>query len=147
MSADQNRETVRRIFEEGINNRNFTYFDEAIAPNYANHSMPAPSPGPEGLRQVVGTFVSGFPDMQITLEDLIADGDRVCTRGAWRGTHTGEFMGIPATGRKIEVPYIDIWRMENGKAVDNWVQMDMMAMMHQLGLMPEEMEEDQENQG
>ena len=146
MSTDQNKELIRRGFEEGINKRNLAYFEESIGENYVNHSMPAPSPGPEGFKQVIGMFVAGFPDIQITLEDVIGDGDRVCTRGFWRGTHTGEFMGIPATGRKIEIPYMDMWRIENGKAVENWVQMDMMMMMHQLGLMPEEMA-DEENEG
>ena len=137
MSTDQNSEIIRRGFEEGINQRNFACFDELIGENYVNHSMPAPSPGPEGFRQVVQMFIAGFPDMQVTVEELIADGDSVATRGYWRGTHNGDFMGIPATGRKIDVPFIDWWRLENGKAVENWVQMDMMRMMQQLGMMPE----------
>jgi steroid delta-isomerase-like uncharacterized protein len=136
MSTDQNKEIIRRGFEEGINKRNYAYFDETIGENYVNHMMPQAT-GPEGLKQIVGGFVAGFPDMQITVEDLIAEGDRVATRGFWRGTHTGDFMGIPATGREVTLPYIDVWRLENGKAVENWVSMDMMAMMKQLGLMPE----------
>lgn len=67
---------------------------------------------------------------------VIAEGDRVCSRGVMYGTHRGEFMGIPPTGKKVEVKYTDIWRLDKGKFVENWVQMDMMGMMQQLGLAP-----------
>jgi steroid delta-isomerase-like uncharacterized protein len=131
-----NAAIVRRGFEEGINARNLAVFDELISPAYVNHSMPAPATGPDGFRQVIQMFVSAFPDLHITLHNVIAEGELVATRGAFTGTHQGEFMGIPATGRQVNVPYIDFWRLEDGKAVENWVQMDMIGMMTQLGVMP-----------
>lgn len=81
-------------------------------------------------------FLAGFPDLRVVIEDEIAEGDRVVTRGQMQGTHQGDFLGIPATGKRIDIAYIDIWRLENGKAVENWVQMDMLGMMQQLGVAP-----------
>ena len=136
MSAEQNKALVRRVFEEGINKHNLNVFDELLASNYVNHNMPMPAPGPEGLKQVVSMFLASFSNFQITLEDVIADGDKVATRGTWRGTHQGNFMGIPATGKSVVVSYSDIWYIENGRAVENWVQMDMLGLMQQLGVAP-----------
>jgi steroid delta-isomerase-like uncharacterized protein len=136
MSTIENKEKVRRLFEDGLNNDNFDFLGTMIADNYVNHNMPAPSPGPEGLMQVLKTFKNAFPDMKITLHEVIGEGERVVTRGSWKGTHNGSFMGIPATGKNVEVNYIDIWRFENDKAVENWVQMDILGLMVQLGVVP-----------
>ena len=136
MSVEQNKPNLRRGFEEGINQNKLQLFEEVLAPTYVNHSMPAPVPGPEGFRMVIGMFRAAFPDLHITLEDVLGEGDKVATRGYFTGTHQGEFNGIPATGKQVKVSYIDLWRLENGKAVDNWVQMDMIGLMQQLGVMP-----------
>jgi steroid delta-isomerase-like uncharacterized protein len=136
MSAESNKALVRRGFEEGMNQHNMNAFDEVMAPNYVNHNMPAPGPGPEGFKAVISMFLSAFPDFRVTIEDAIAEGDKVATRGTWQGTHQGDFMGIPATGKPVAVSYCDIWRLENGKAVENWVQMDMLGLMQQLGVAP-----------
>jgi steroid delta-isomerase-like uncharacterized protein len=134
MSVAQNKEMLRRLFEEGLNRGNLDIIAEHIGDDYVNHNLPAPAPGREGFRQVVQMFLSAFPDMQVTLHDIFGDGDKVGARGSWRGTHEGEFMGIPATGKHVEVQYIDIWRVEDGKFVDNWVQMDLLGLMQQLGV-------------
>jgi len=131
---EQNKSLIHRFFEEGINLNKQSVFDEITALNYVNHNLPAPSPGPEGLRQVVGMFKAGFPDLRATVEASIAEDDRVATRGYITGTHTGSFMNIPPTGKSIKVAYIDLWRIENGKATENWVQMDMVGLMQQLGV-------------
>ena len=133
-----NKTIVRRIFEEGFNQNKPAVWDELIGPNYVNHNFPAPAPGIEGFKMVVGMFLAGFPDLRITLDDVLAEGDRVATRGTFTGTHRGEFNGIPATGKSVKVPYIDIWRIdpERGQAVENWVQMDMIGLLQQLGVMP-----------
>lgn len=130
-----NKEKVQQGFDM-INQRNFDGLDQIIGPNYVNHDMPAPAPGPDGLKAVLGAFIQGFPDMHIVLEDKIAEGDLVCTRGYLTGTHKGEFMGIPATHKSVKVNFIDIWRFEGGLAAENWVRMDNVGMMQQLGLMP-----------
>lgn len=81
-------------------------------------------------------FKAGFPDLHATVETAIAEGDQVATRGYITGTHKGPFMNIPPTSKSIKVTYTDIWRIENGKAVENWVQMDMLGLMQQLGVIP-----------
>jgi predicted ester cyclase len=98
--------------------------------------MPAPAPGPAGFKQVIGMFHTAFPDLHITIEDEFGAGDKVGTRGSMTGTHQGEFMGIPATNKSVKVSYIDLWRVENGKFVENWVQLDMLGLMQQLGVVP-----------
>lgn len=133
---EQNKSLIHRFFEEGINQDQPGIFDEIIAPSYVNYNLPAPAPGPEGLRQVVGMFKAGFPDLHTTVEAVIAEDDKVATRGYITGTQQGPFMNIPPTGKSIKVTYTDIWRIENGKAVENWVQMDMLGLMQQLGVIP-----------
>jgi steroid delta-isomerase-like uncharacterized protein len=136
MSTESNKALIRRVFEEGMNLRKPAVFDEILAPTYRNHNMPAPAPGPAGLRQVMVMFTEAFPDMVITVEQMLAEGDRVATQGTWKGTHKGAFMGVPATGKTVAVGYIDVWRIEGGKAVENWVQMDLLGLMQQLGVVP-----------
>lgn len=137
MSAEENKALILRGFEEGINEGDDAVFDEVISPGYVNHDMPAPTPGPEGFKQVIGMFRAAFPDLHVEVEDVIGEGGMVCTRGTMRGAHRGEFMGVPATGNSVAVSYIDIWRIEGGKAMENWVRMDMMGMMQQLGAVPD----------
>ena len=79
-------------------------------------------------------FRTAFPDFKVIIEDEVVCGDHVATRGSFSGTHTGEFMGIPPTGRSFHCTYSDIWRLEHGKGRENWVQMDMLGLMQQLGV-------------
>src|SRR5262245_29030593 len=118
MSVEQNKNIVERAFAEGMTQTGLAIFDTIIAPTYVNHSMPTPGPGPEGLKQVVGMFIQSFPDFRVTLHDVIGEGNKVATRGTWTGTHQGDFMGIPATGKQVAVEFIDLWYLENGKAVE-----------------------------
>jgi steroid delta-isomerase-like uncharacterized protein len=136
MSTERNKALVSRVFEEGMNQLNDAVFDELIDPQYVNHDFPSPAPGAEGFRQVTAMFQAAFPDFHVTLEDEIADGNKVASCGYFTGTHKGEFMGIPATGKSVKVTYIDIWAVENGKLKENWVQMDMLGLMQQLGVIP-----------
>jgi len=131
---EANKARVRRVFEEGLNQKKLDVFDELLAPNYVNHNMPAPAPGPAGFKQVIQMFLTAFPDMHITIEDAFGEGDTVGSRGYFTGTHQGEFMGIPPTNKSVKVPYIDLWRTENSLFVENWVQMDMLGLMQQLGV-------------
>ena len=136
MSTKENKALVRRIFEEGINQNQQGVFDDLIAANYVNYDFPAPSTGPEGFKMIIGMFRAAFPDMHVTLEEELAEDDKVITRGYFTGTHQGDFQGIPPTGKQINVRYIDIWRVANGKLVENWVQMDQLGLMQQLGVIP-----------
>ena len=138
MPGEENASIVRRVFEEAINQGNLGVIDEVLAPNFVNHDFPATGPGPEGFKQTISMFRAAFPDIRVMLEDLLVASDKVGTRGTMRGTHQGEFMGIEPTGKQVEVKYIDVWRVENGRLAENWVQMDMLGLMGQLGLAPQQ---------
>jgi predicted ester cyclase len=135
MPEQDNKAIIRRGFE-AMNIKDLSVFEEILAPGYVNHDMPAPAPGPDGFKQVIGAFFSGFPDMRITLEAQLGDGDLVANRGTFTGTHQGEFMGIPATGKQVTVKFMDMWRVEDGQAAENWVRIDMLSLMVQLGAVP-----------
>src|SRR5689334_9471613 len=132
MSAEQNKQSIIRLFTEGINKQNSEVVETVIGESYTNHGFPDTKPGVEGFKEVLKNFSSSFPDMQITQDEVIAEGDTVATRGRWKGTHTGNFMGLKPTGKQVEVGFADFWKFKNGKAVENWVQMDIMGLMHQL---------------
>jgi predicted ester cyclase len=136
MATEQNKALVRRLFEEGVNQKNLAVFDQVLAPNYVNYTFPAPAPGPEGFKQVMGMFFQAFPDIHETTEDVVAEGDKVAARGHFSGTHHGEFMNVPATGKQVRVSYMAIYRVEEGKVVENWVQMDLLGLLRQLGAIP-----------
>src|SRR6266498_499570 len=137
MSTEENKALTRRLFEEGFNQNNPSVFDEFITPDFVNYDAPPGIPrGPAGFRQLIAMYRTGFPDMHMTIEEELADGDSVIHRGYVTGTHTGEFQGIPHTGKQIKVKYIDIWRVANGKMAENWVQIDMLGLMQQLGVVP-----------
>lgn len=135
MGVAENQELVRQMFEKSINARDASAFEEYIGDTYVNHDMPA-EPGPAGLKAVMGQFFAAFPDMRIVVEQSIGEGDIVATRGHFEGTHDGDFMGVPATGRKVNVQYMDMWRLQAGKAVENWVRIDTLGLMQQLGAVP-----------
>jgi steroid delta-isomerase-like uncharacterized protein len=136
VSTEENKTLVRRVFEEGINANNPSVFDEVIGASYVNHDMPAPAPGIEGFKQVIAAFTAAFPDMRVVVEDVLAEGDKVVSRGHFTGTHRGAFMGLPATGKPVRVGYIDVWRVADGKLVENWVKLDELGLMQQLGAVP-----------
>jgi predicted ester cyclase len=135
LDADQMKRAVRRLFEEGMNKRNDSVIDELVDAEYVNYSFPSP-PGPAGLRQDFGIFVSAFPDMRINVEDVIAEPDKAASRGHFTGTHKGTFMNVPPTGKTVAVGFIDIWVARNGRFVANWVQIDLLGALMQLGAIP-----------
>jgi steroid delta-isomerase-like uncharacterized protein len=135
MSTEENKRVVKRLFSEVMNNRNFSVVNEVFDERSIHHGFTYPVVGPDGFKELLNQFVSGFPDMHLEVEKAIAEDDMVVTRGSWTGTHQGDFMGIPGTGKSVKVGYMDMWRMENGKCMENWVQMDIAGLMQQLGAM------------
>ena len=128
---------VQRGVEEIFNKKNLTYIDDFIATDVVDHSAPPRlPPGIEDYRLKVGAFTSAFPDLQITYEPMIAEGDMVAGRFPLTGTHQGEFAGIPATGKQVSVTGHDFVRLTDGKLVEHWVEMDTLGMMQQLGVIP-----------
>jgi steroid delta-isomerase-like uncharacterized protein len=134
--SEQNKSIVRAIYEV-INTGNFSKVDQLIAADAVDHEAPPGAPpGPAVLKEFVTTFRAAFPDLKISAEDMIADGDKVAARAVMRGTHKGEFMGVPATGKQFEIAGIDIIRFAGGKVVEHWGITDTLGLMQQLGAMP-----------
>ena len=134
--ATENKKIIERLFTEVMNGRKFNLTEEIIAPSYVNHGIPNAKTGPSGFKEIMQQFLDAFPDMRINMEAIVSEGDTVATRGYWTGTNSGSFMGMPSTGKKVRVEYADFWKLENGKAVENWVTMDMVGLMTQIGMMP-----------
>ena len=140
MSLEENKKIVRRIYDELWNERKLEVADEVIAAEgYVNYdtgltSVPA---GPEHMKQTVRMVTAAFPDNHHEVQDMIAEDERVVARVTLTGTHEGEFMGLPPTGRKIAVNEIHIYRFENGKAVEHRVGRDDLGAMRQLGVTPD----------
>ena len=135
---EKNMAAVRRFYDEVMGKGNMKLIDELVADNFVEHYLPDPKmpANKAGLSQTMAMFRTAFPDLQITVEDLIAKGDKVWTYTTMRGTNTGAFMGMPATGKKIDVKGVDIIRFANGKAVEHWGVNDDLTMMQQLGIIP-----------
>ena len=136
MSAEENKAIVRRAYE-AINQKNLDALDEMVASDIIDHD-PAPGQGPglEGVKQYFSSMHTAFPDVQMNIDDMIAEGDKVVARGTWNGTHEGEFMGIPAIGRRVTVSQIDIARCADGRMVEHWGQSDALGLMQQLAVVP-----------
>lgn len=133
-----NAELVRGFFEQAVNQRDEAALQEFLAPDYVNYTFAAMGypRGVEGMKAALDLFLSGFPDLRVTVEDVIADGDKVSSRGVMRGTHGGEFMGVPPSGKQMQIEWIDVWQVKNGQLVENWVQIDLLGLMQQIGAVP-----------
>ncbi len=137
MSAEQNKVLARRFMEEVFNKRNLGAVDELVSDDCIDHTpFPEQGPGRDGIKQAMGMILSAFSDMQMTVEDQVAEGDKVVTRWTARGTHTGDFMGVPPTGRATVTTGIGIDRYQDGKVVESWNQFDALSLMQQLGVIP-----------
>ena len=135
--SEQNKAALRRFVDEIMNKGNLKVVDEFITADTIDHSlMPGQESGPEGFKQFVTMFRSAFPDLHVTIEDLIAEGDKLVAQVSTTGTHKGEFMGIAPTGKQIEMGEVHILRMASGKMVEHWGIEDQLGMMMQLGVVP-----------
>ena len=135
MSAEENKAIVRRYLDEAWIKRNVNILDELMAPNYARYLAGQATPlDREGQKRRIAGFHAAMPDLDFLIEDLFAEGDRVVFRVKITGTHTGTFLGVAPSGKQVTVTAIDIARLENGKIVDHWGQMDTAGLMRQLGL-------------
>ncbi len=137
MPAEQNKAAARRFLEE-TDKGNLDVIDEQVSPDAVDHNpFPGQAPGAEGVRQVFAMLKAAFPDMSQSIQDMVAEGDRVAIRSTLHGTHRGEFLGIPATGKQVALPGIDIIRFdEEGKMIEHWGLFDVPLLMQQLGVMP-----------
>jgi steroid delta-isomerase-like uncharacterized protein len=137
MSADDNRSLTQHFYEEVWNKGNLDAVDDIMTGDFVDHAAPPGFPsGPEGAKQVFTMYRTAFPDFRLSLEDLIAEGDKVVARWVTHGTHQGELMGIPPTGKPVTVTGIDLFRFAGGKIAEHWAEFDMLGMMQQLGVIP-----------
>jgi steroid delta-isomerase-like uncharacterized protein len=135
--GNKNKDLARRFVEEVINKHNAAACDQLLAKDYKDHTPPPGVPPTlEGMKQAFGMFFTAFPDMHFHIEDIIAEGDKVVVRGTGHGTHKGEFMGIPPTGKQFSTPEIHICRYANGKMTEHWGAEDSLGMLIQLGIVP-----------
>jgi steroid delta-isomerase-like uncharacterized protein len=137
MSTEDNKNLIRRAFEaqnQGDDDAVLQYCDPDIV--FHEPSLPTPLRGHEAFRQLLAMYRGGFPDFRFTEEDMIAEGDKVAARWRIDLTHKGEFLGIPPTGKQLTISSIDVFRIVNGKIVEQWVLADTLGMMQQLGVIP-----------
>ena len=136
MTTEQNLPLVRHFFD-GISRHNLDVLDEVCAPEYVVHFPGTPGPlTRETIKPVWAQFFAAFPALVHTIEDIFADGDQVVVRMKVSGTHQGEFMGIPPTGRTISMGSIDFIRCRDGQIIEQWVDYDGLGMLQQLGALP-----------
>lgn len=133
--SEQNKAIVRRTFEQIWNQGDFAVIDRRFASDYAGHSN-SEIHGPEGGKQFAAGMRSAFPDFHYTVEDEIAEGDRVVQRWTARGTHQGQFQGIPPSGEQVTIRGISIYRIADGKLVEGWTHADMLGLLQQIGALP-----------
>jgi predicted ester cyclase len=132
-----NTRTVERIPLEVLNNGNFGLLDELVATDFVEHSpQPGVPPTREGFKQTVIALKTAFPDLQYTIDDSIESGDRIVHRLTGSGTMKGDFMGMPATGKRATWTEIHIGRVADGCLTEHWGLVDQLAMLVQLGVVP-----------
>jgi steroid delta-isomerase-like uncharacterized protein len=133
--SEENKSVIRDYIEQVFNARRLDLFEQSIAEEITVHAAVA-TRGRENLRKSVVIILDAFPDLQITIEDLIAEGDRVVLRDTLSGTHQGELFGIPATGEHAVWSGVWIYRLVDGKIAEIWGQADVTSLMQQLGVTP-----------
>ena len=135
---DDPKSLLRRFYEE-VSTGNLGAIDEMISDDLVEHEeFPGLQPSKDGVKQFFAMFQAAFPDMRMEPHEVLAEGDLVCARVTFTGTHRGEFMGIPATGRRVEVQMFDLVRFRDDQAVEHWGTTDSMTLMEQLGAMTQE---------
>ena len=136
--SEENKALVHRFVEECINRANPDAADELFAPDFVGHYPGLPEvSSAEAWKQLAPAYFSAFPDLRETIEDMIAEGDKVAYRGTSRGTHRGEFHGIAPTGKPVTIAEMHIVRVVDGKQVEHWAEYDTLGMLRQLGAIPE----------
>ena len=135
MSAEENKAIVSRFYDEFFNKGNLRIVNELHTPDYQHHDPDAPDPGggAEGYIKRNTVFLKAFPDRRLTIEDQVAEGDKVATRITMRATQTGDLPGMPATGRQVTIESMHICRISDGRIAEEWELFDALGMLRQLG--------------
>ena len=133
---ESNKAVVRRFIDEIFLKSDFSAVDELLTDDFTPHTWGPMPPGREGLKDAIERVSKGISDPKMVIEDVIAEGDRVAVRLTSSATHTGDFMGMPASGKRYEIGEIHIFRLRDGRVCEHWHQADFLGMMRQLGAMP-----------
>ena len=137
MTTQSNKQFIQRFIDEVINARNLAAIDHFAPPDFVEQvPLPGQGPGREGLRYAIGMLLDAFPDLRWRTEQQIAEGDTVVSRFSWSGTHRGAFLGVPATGRRVEVWGVVIDVVRGGLLAESRIIMDTLGLMQQLGAIP-----------
>jgi steroid delta-isomerase-like uncharacterized protein len=136
MSIEDNKAIARRYIEEVFNQKNLALVDELNPPDFVFHNASTTMQGREPYKQYLSMLLTAYPDLHLTIEDMIAEGDIIAERVTVRGTHKGDFMGIPPTGKQMTITAIYIVRFANGKGIEVWANSDDLGAMQQLGVIP-----------
>ncbi len=134
--SEENEQIFRRVIEEGYNKGNVAALDALHAPNFVEHQDGFEPPNVEGVKGSIASLRAAFPNLKLTIEEIISSGDKTWARITARDTQQGLFMGRPPTGKSFAVTVIDVCRYENGKILEHWGVADRLGVMGQLGLLP-----------
>ena len=135
--SEENKALIQRFVEEAFNKGNVDVADEVYYPTFLSHEPTGPvERSPEYVENFVNMYLSAFPDGRTTIEDLVAEGDRVAYRWTYRGTHQGELMGIPPTGQEVTITGITIDSVSDGRIAEEWNHFDQLGLLQQLGVVP-----------
>jgi steroid delta-isomerase-like uncharacterized protein len=132
---ETNQAVVRRLYDECLNQGKFEVADQIIAPDFISPG-PEGGTGPAGFKKIAGSLRTGFPDIQFTIHEVVAENDRVALRWTWEGTHRGTFMNIAPTGKQVQQEAIVMFRLAEGKITELKAQVDRLGFLQQLGVLP-----------
>jgi steroid delta-isomerase-like uncharacterized protein len=137
MSETVNKTIAERFNEDIWGTGDEAALEELFAPDFVDHgALPGQTPDREGHKQTLAAFCSAFPDLSVTTDDIIAEGDKVVSRWTARGTHQGELMGIAPTGKEVTITGIDVLRIAEGKVVERWAEGNDLEVIQQIGAIP-----------
>jgi len=137
MNLETNKQLVRRYFDEAINEQNVDVLNELLSSDFKSYLPNGDFVGAEQYGQMLGMSLAAFPDLQVTVLDQVAEGDKVVTRWQAHGTQAGPFAGLPPTGKEVAVTAMHIHRLENGRFLEHWEEFDMLSLMQQVGAIPQ----------
>ena len=137
MTPEEGATLINRFYDEGWNANNLDVYDELVTDDFLDHqAIPGLPPGREGFKMLNAMFRSAMPDVWVTVDDIITDGDKVAARWTSTGTHQGDLFGIPPTGNAVKITATVVYRTENGRLAEGWINRDDFGLMRQLGVIP-----------
>ena len=122
MSIIEHKALIQRLYEEAFNRGDMAIVDEIFSPDFRDNSTPSQAPGVEGVKSYIIAVREGFPDIHVTIEDMIAEADKIAVRTLWRGTHLGTYEGIDPTGKHVIRTMIQLFSIVDGKIAQEWVE-------------------------